>query len=122
VAGDLDGDWIFGCQSFDTLASDHAQHKNDEQRDHGDTEGGTHSPTRSAVCFFIFLKDRKRMASDNACLRARTTESGDHEDKNYENNPKNDPIQPFNVAALWGGCLQDVVASWIKWHSLRQPM
>jgi hypothetical protein len=54
------------------------------------------------------------------CLRAGPDESGDHEDKNREKNPENDPIQPFNVAGLWGGRVQHVVASRIERHSLSQ--
>ena len=30
MACDLNGDWIFRCQAFDTLAGDHAQNQNDK--------------------------------------------------------------------------------------------
>ena len=47
-------------------------------------------------------------------------ERGDHQDKNREKNPKNEPVQPFNVAGLRGGRVQDVVATGIESLSLRQ--
>ena len=120
MARDLDGDWILGCQSIYTLAGDHAQHQNDKQCDHGDSEGSAHTPTRSAVCFFIFFKDGKRMDSFNMCLRAGSDESADHKNKDREENPEGDPVQPFNVAGLRGGRVQHVMATRIEWHSLSQ--
>src|ERR1051326_901240 len=120
VSGDLDGNWIFGCESFDTLAGNHAQHKNDEQRDHGDTESCAYSPARSTVCCFIFLEDRKRVACDNACLGAGPDESSDHEDKNHEKSPEDKRVQPFNMAGLRGARVQHMMETRIKRHSLSQ--
>ena len=62
------------------------------------------------------------MAGDNACLRPSAGEGGDHQNKNREQNPEDEPVQPFNVAGLRGGRMQHVVATGIERLSLCQQM
>src|SRR5436305_1496269 len=120
MAGDLNRNGIFLRGALDGFLRGYAEAEYDEKRQDSHGGGGADEPGGFAIPFFIFHNGRRLVFPGITFERARG-ESENHQHIDDETDEEDQPVEPFNLAALCGNGLQHGVRARIEdWSGLLQ--